>query len=123
MEVQEYKKRGEIMKYKIGQEIVIDENYEIYSSFTDDVIPVEIGDKGFLDANGNIHYTKGKAKGRISPFTEKENLERFDTRNIANIVLQELEVEFKISDFIEEYGVDKEYFLDFLENGLMEVLF
>ncbi len=107
-------------KFKIGQEIIIDENHTIQSRLTNKITWIREGDKGFIDSNGNIHYTTGDARGKIAPYTRKENLQGYDIQNVAKIIYKRLDAEFNISDFVDVYDIEKQDVLDILENSLIE---
>ena len=108
-------------KFKIGQEIIIDEDHTIQSLLTNKMTWIRAGDKGFIDSNGNIHYTTGDARGKIVPYTTKENLKGYDTQNIALMIYKKLDTEFNISDFVDVYDIEKQDVLDILEDLLIDI--
>jgi|SRR5690625_3125409 len=109
-------------KFKIGQEIIIDENHTIQSLLTNKITWIREGDRGFIDSNGNIHYTTGDARGKIVPYTRKENLKGYDIQNIALMIYKKLDIEFDISGLAYLYDdVEKQDVLDILEDLLIEI--
>ena len=109
-------------KFKIGQEIIIDEDHTIQSLLTNKITWVREGDKGFIDSNGYIHYTTGDARGKIAPYTTKENLQGYVTQNIASMIYKKLDTEFEISALADLYDdVEKQDVLDILEDALIEI--
>ena len=108
-------------KFEIGQEIIIDEDYTIQSVLTGKLIQVRKGDKGFLDANGNIHIRTGDARGKIVPFIEKERVSGYDIQNIAEMIYKRLDGEFEIGDYMDDCGVEKEDIVNTLEDLLMDI--
>lgn len=104
------------MKFKIGQEVVVDENFTIQSVITSKTMEVKMGDKGIIDSEGNLHLKTGNAKGKIIPYTEKENLKGYDIQNIAQMIFKRLNDEFHLADIIYAYDIEKEDFIDAIES-------
>ena len=73
-----------MVKHMIGEGIVIKKDLEIESSLSDNKLQVKIGDKGYVDGNGFIHYTTGEARGKMQKISDVV-LEGYDCENIARI--------------------------------------
>ena len=109
------------MKFKIGQEIEVTEDFELIGGLSGDKIEVKKGDTGFIDSNGSIHYQTGKARGKIHKLTDAE-IKGYDTGNIAKIAYKYLERHFNIREYLEDYEIEEAEFIDELDYILSEIL-
>lgn len=108
-------------KYQIGQELMIQENFEIKASLSGTKTSVQKGDKGFVDSLGIIHYTSGKARGKNQKLRDIE-LDGYDTENIAKLIYNRLNRKFSIADFLEGYDIETKDILSEIENMLDDIL-
>lgn len=108
------------MKLKIGQEITIQEDFEIETPLSHKKIKVQIGDKGFIDSNGLIHYTTGKARGKIQKIDGIE-VDGYDYENIANLIFKKLNSTFDIKDIVEDYDISTKDFTGEIEDILSDI--
>jgi len=108
-------------KHMIGEGIVIKKDFEIETAFNDNKLQVKIGDKGYVDGNGFIHYTTGEARGKMQKISDVV-LEGYDCENIATLVFQRLNNHFNIKEFLDDYEIDKKYFIDEIECALSDIL-
>jgi len=111
-------------EYKIGDEIGITENFEIELVLSEKKLQVKKGDKGFIDSNGNIHYTTGQARGKIQSLLGKEiKIEGYNHENIAKLIYKRLNGYYGIKqDFLEDYEIQEKDFIYEIEDVLMDIL-
>ena len=50
---------------KIDQEVIVREDFKINTRVSERVMTVKKGEKGFLNSNGCLHLTTGKAKEKL----------------------------------------------------------
>lgn len=87
---------------KIGQEIIVEEDFEISNIVSNKIMTVKKGDKGFLDSKGFIHLTTGNGRGKIVKINDVNiEVEGYDYENISNIILNRLNREFGIEELLE----------------------
>lgn len=108
------------MKFQIGQEIIINEDFNITSVISNDVAQIKTGDKGFVDSNGFVHYTTGKARGKIQKLGDTE-LKGYDTENIAKIIFRRLKNEFGLDEFLDGYDIEEKDFINEIEDVLSDI--
>ncbi|WP_353096199.1 hypothetical protein [Tissierella praeacuta] len=111
-------------KYKIGQEIVITDNFEIESWLSKKKVEVKKDDRGIIDSKGFVHYTTGQARGMVQKLDwENLKIEGYDYRNIAKMVYDKLNWDFNLyDDFLDDYELEKEDFINAIEGILRNIL-
>lgn len=109
------------MQLKIGQKIVVQENYEIETCITNTKLQVKKGDVGFIDSHGLIHYLSGQARGKIHNIADVE-VKGYDIENISELIFRQLKSDFHINDMLEDYEIDIREFKDSIEDILSEIL-
>lgn len=111
-------------KFKVGAEVAMVDDFEIESVITKNKIKVKQGDRGFIDSKGFIHYITGQAKGKIQKLDWDElEVKGYDHTNIAKMIYDVLNWHFNIyDDFLDDYEIEKEDFINAIEEILMEVL-
>lgn len=110
-----------MQQLKIGQKLVVQENYEISTCISNTNLQVKKGDVGFIDANGMIHYLSGQARGKIHNIADVE-VKGYDIENIAELIFRQLKSDFHINDILEDYDIDVREFKDSIEDILSEIL-
>lgn len=110
--------KGEVLK--IGQEIEITKDFVLESCLGTKVLEVKKGDKGYIDGNGCIHYTTGKARGMIQK--AKAEIKGFDYENISKIIFNRLNNSYNLDEFLDDYDIDKYELTEEIENVLVEIL-
>ena len=105
--------------FKIGEQIQITQDYEIEATLSDTKLHIKKGDKGFIDKNGNIHYTTGEAKGIIH-LMKSFKAEDYDTESIANIIMKYLNY-YDIKSILEDNGIEIKDFKDTITEALDEI--
>lgn len=108
------------MKFKIGQEIKIKEDFTI-KTFNDNIIVIKENDKGFLDSKGLLHLTSGKGIGKIVKMDNME-IKGYDYENISKLIFNRLNYVFNISEFLSGEEISKEEFKEEIEDILMDIL-
>ncbi|MBQ9000019.1 MAG: hypothetical protein IJ086_15185 [Clostridium sp.] len=106
---------------KIGQEVVIREDFKINTILSEKVMIVKKGEKGFLNRNGCLHITTGKAKGKIIKIDDIE-IKGYDYQNISKMIFNRLKNSFGIEDFLIEEDIEPKYFIEEIEDMLSDIL-
>lgn len=109
------------MEMKIGQEIQVKKPHSIVTYDTEETLNIKIGDKGFVDAHGFVHYTTGEAAGIMAEIDDAQ-LIGIDTLNIVKMVMEKLDKDFDIKKVLQAAGVDRAEFEDSIFGSLNEVL-
>jgi len=109
------------MSKRIGQEITSTHDFEIELSLSGKTLLVKEGDKGFVDSNGNIHYTTGEARGKIQHLNDTE-IKGYDHENIAKMLFRRLNNQFNLKESLDDYDVSEKDFLEELEDILSDIL-
>lgn len=109
---------GEVLK--VGQEIKMTKDFTLVSCLGTKVLEVKKGDKAYIDGSGFAHYTTGKARGSI----QKTNAEirGFDYENISKIIFKRLDNSYNVDEYLDDYDIDKNEFIEEIESALVEIL-
>ena len=105
---------------KIGQEVEITEDFKLESCLGTKVLEVKKGDRAYIDGNGFMHYTTGKARGMIQK--SDAEIKGFDYENISKIIYSRLNNSYNLDEFLDDYDMDKSEFTEEIENALVEIL-
>jgi len=108
--------------YKIGEEIGFSQDFEIESALSRNKVTVKVGDKGFIDSKGNVHYTTGQACGIIQRIGKEIEMEDYDYHSIAKMLWNRLKSQFEIEEFLGDYDVNEKDVLEELEEVLSDIL-
>lgn len=106
---------------KIGQEIMVKEDFKINTMVSDKVKTVKKGDKGFMDSRGFLHLTTGNGIGKIVKIDDIE-VKGYDHRNIASIIFRKLIDVYDLDEFIYYEGFEEAEIIDDIADVLMEIL-
>ncbi|MGL5751915.1 MAG: hypothetical protein ACRCXT_15395 [Paraclostridium sp.] len=106
---------------KIGQEIVIKEDFKINTLISDKVKTVKKGDTGFLDSKGFLHLITGNGKGKIVKVNDLK-VDGYDYENISNLIFRRLNTSFNLEDFLINEGIESKYFMEEIEDLLIDIL-
>jgi hypothetical protein len=109
------------MKNKIGQIVTVKEDFEIETAIGGKKLQVKEGDKGFVDSRGFIHYTSGKARGKIQVFKDCE-VKGYAHNDIASLIFKRLNCEVNLLEMLEDNDIDQNDFTDLIEDILMDIL-
>lgn len=107
-------------KYKIGQEIKFEEDFEI-ESFRGRKIQVKKGDKAIANSRGFITYITGNARD-MRQVIEGMTVENYDHRNISKMILQRLINVYNLEEFMEYEEIEYSEMIDEMEDVLCEIL-
>ena len=90
----------------IGEEIIIQEDKQIKTAFTDKVLNVKIGDKAIVTKDG-ITYLTGEARGKTEFVNNPKNI-LYDIDNISKIIVKALINRFEeLEDYMSDYNIQK----------------
>lgn len=106
---------------KIGQEVLVKEDFKINTIVSDKVITVKEGDKGFLDSKGLMHVTTGKGRGKIVKIDDIK-VKGYDHENIASMIFGRLSNYFNLDEILENEDIDSERFKEEIEDLLSDIL-
>jgi len=102
-------------KIKIGQEIIAQEEYEIETELSKTKLTVKVGDRGFVDSKGLLHYINGEARDKIVMINNVE-INGYDYENIARLIYRKLNFSYPLSDMFEDYDIDSSDFKETIED-------
>lgn len=106
---------------KIGQEIMVKEDFKINTMVSDKVKTVKKGDKGFMDSRGFLHLTTGNGIGKIVKIDDIE-VKGYDYRNISSIIFRRLINAYDLDEFMDYEGIEATEIIDEIEDVLMDIL-
>lgn len=108
---------------KIGQEIIIEQEFNIGSMLTGKESTVKKGDKGFITSRGWLHMTTGECKGKIIKKDDIEvQKENYDHLNISKLIANRLNCVYGIEEFFIDNDIDNREFVGEIEDILMDIL-
>ena len=106
---------------KIGQEVVMEKDFEIKTIGSGKVITVKKGNRGFLDSEGRVHLINGEGKGKIIK-VENIKLKGYDRGNIAISIYHRLNSLYGLGMMLEENEIDEDEFIEEIEDVLSDML-
>ena len=105
---------------KIDQEVIVREDFKINTRVSERVMTVKKGEKGFLNSNGCLHLTTGKAKGKIIRIDDIE-VKGYDHENISKMIFNRLN-SFGIEEFLIYEEIESKHFIEEIEDMLSDIL-
>lgn len=108
--------------YKIGQEIIVKENFKINNTRSDKVVTVKEGDRGFLDSKGFLNITTGKGRGKFVKIDDIE-VKGYDHINISKMIFNRLNSEYELDNFLEYEGIRRSELINDIADVLSDILY
>ena len=109
------------MKYKIGQEIEITEDFTL-KTVGGSAITVKVGDRAVIDSKARVKYISGQARDVVQMLGKDIEVNGYDHRNIASMILNRLNSVFGIEEFLDYNDINDEEMIDEIEDVLMDIL-
>lgn len=109
------------MKYKIGQEIEITEDFTL-KTVGGSAITVKVGDRAVIDSKARVKYISGQARDVVQMLGKDIEVNGYDHRNIAEMIYKRLNNAFLIEPILEEDGYEVKDILDEIEDVLIDIL-
>lgn len=109
------------MKYKIGQEILVKEDFEICTIISNNPMIVKEGDKGYVDSKGFLHLISGEGGGKIIN-VEGMEVANYHHENISKMIFNRLNSYFNLGEILENEDIDIGRFKEEIEDVLMDIL-
>ena len=109
------------MKYKIGQEIEITEDFTL-KTVGGRELTVKAGDKAIIDSRSRIKYISGQARDVMQMLGKDIEVNGDDHRNIASMILNRLNGVFGIEEFLDYNDINDDEMIDEIEDVLMDIL-
>lgn len=106
---------------KIGQEVVVKDDFKINTTVSEKVKTVKKGDKGYIDSEGLIHITTGNCKGKILKLNDVK-VKGYDYKNISKMVFDRLKSSFEIEKFLIAEEIESKYLIEEIEDILRDIL-
>ena len=107
---------------KLGQKVEFKNEFTIETLVLKDKLTVKKGDCAIVTKSG-FKVLNGEAKGKIISFNKHdEEPSEIDYENISKLIYQKLNNEYDISEFITDYDIDKKYFIETIEEVIMDIL-
>ena len=109
------------MKYKIGQEIEITEDFT-HKTVGGSAITVKVGDRAVIDSKARVKYISGQARDVVQMLGKDIEVNGYDHRNIASMILNRLNGVFGIEEFLDYNDINDDEMIDEIEDVLMDIL-
>ena len=109
------------MKYKIGQEIEITEDFTL-KTVGGSAITVKVGDRAVIDSKARVKYISGQARDVVQMLGKDIEVNGYDHRNIASMILNRLNSVFGIEEFLDYNDINDDEMIDEIEDVLMDIL-
>ena len=109
------------MKYKIGQEIEITEDFTL-KTVGGRELTVKAGDKAIIDSRSRIKYISGQARDVMQMLGKDIEVNGYDHRNIASMILNRLNSVLGIEEFLDYNDINDDEMIDEIEDVLMDIL-
>lgn len=106
---------------KIGQEVVVKDDFKINTTVSEKVKTVKKGDRGYIDSEGFIHITTGNCKGKILKLNDVK-FKGYDYENISKMVFDRLKSSFEIEKFLIAEEIESKYLIEEIEDILRDIL-
>lgn len=109
------------MRYKIGQEIEITEDFTL-KTVGGRELTVKVRDKAIIDSRARIKYISGQARDVMQMLGKDIEVNGYDHRNIASMILNRLNGVFGIEEFLDYNDINDDEMIDEIEDVLMDIL-
>ena len=109
------------MKYKIGQEIEITEDF-ILKTVGGRELTVKAGDKAIIVSKARVKYISGQARDVMQMLGKDVEVSGYDHRNIASMILNRLNGVFGIEEFLDYNDINDDEMIDEIEDVLIDIL-
>lgn len=109
------------MKYEIGQEIEITEDFPL-KTVGGRTLTVKAGDKAIIDSEARVKYISGQARGIIQMLAKDIEVNGYDHLNIAKMIANRLNQVFGLDEFLDDNDIAPETFEGEIEDILMDIL-
>ena len=116
-----YKKQEQIMKYKIGQEIEITEDFTL-KTVGGRELTVKAGDKAIIDSKARVKYISGQARDVVQMLGKDIEVNGYDHVNIAKMIANRLNQVFGLEEFLDDNDIAAESFEIEIEDVLIDIL-
>lgn len=109
------------MRYKIGQEIEITEDFTL-KTVGGRAVTVKVRDRAIIDSRARIKYISGQARNVMQMLGKDIEVNGYDHRNIASMILNRLNGVFGIEEFLDYNDINDDEMIDEIEDVLMDIL-
>ena len=108
------------MKYKIGQEIEITEDFTL-KTVGGRELTVKAGDKAIIDSRARIKYISGQARNVMQMLEKGIEVNGYDHVNIAKMIANRLNQVFGLEEFLDDNDIAAESFEIEIEDVLIDM--
>jgi hypothetical protein len=109
------------MKYKIGQEIEITEDFTL-KTVGGRELTVKVADKAIIDSRARIKYISGQARNVMQMLEKGIEVNGYDHVNIAKMIANRLNQVFGLEEFLDDNDIAAESFEIEIEDVLIDIL-
>ena len=109
------------MKYKIGQEIEITEDFTL-KTVGGRELTVKVADKAIIDSRARIKYISGQARNVMHMLEKGIEVNGYDHVNIAKMIANRLNQVFGLEEFLDDNDIAAESFEIEIEDVLIDIL-
>ena len=109
------------MKYKIGQEIEVTEDFTL-KTVGGRELTVKVADKAIIDSRARIKYISGQARNVMQMLEKGIEVNGYDHVNIAKMIANRLNQVFGLEEFLDDNDIAAESFEIEIEDVLIDIL-
>lgn len=109
------------MRYKIGQEIEITEDFTL-KTVGGRELTVKVADKAIIDSRARIKYISGQARNVMQMLEKGIEVNGYDHVNIAKMIANRLNQVFGLEEFLDDNDIAAESFEIEIEDVLIDIL-
>ena len=106
-------------QYKVGQMLILKEDYIGKLALSDDPFTIPKGTKAFIGADSFAHYLDGM----IQPLGDIVLTKGYDTKGIAKWIFEIVRMELPFDEWSDEYDVHESDFVEVVSSALSELGF
>lgn len=109
------------MKYKIGEEIEITEDFTL-KTVGGRELTVKAGDKAIIDSKARAKYISGQARDIMQMLAKDIEVSGYDHANIAKMIANRINQIFGLDEFLDDNDIAQETFEVEIEDVLIDIL-
>lgn len=112
-----------MINLKYGQEFVLAEDFKTQEVFSEKVVVIPKGTKGFVTGSEFVKLLDGPCMNKEIMLSNNDfHVEGYDTKNIAKMIYNRLRIEFGIDECMSGYDLKPSDIIGEIEDVLEEIL-
>lgn len=106
---------------KLGEKVIFENGFEIEGVISQNKLTVKKGDTALVTRYG-YKILRGEGRGKIISFMEDEKPNGIDCEGVADMIYERLNREYNVSEFLMDYDIDEEDFIDSIFDVISDIL-